>query len=345
MTVLARLPALPLTLDGPALDRLMPLHLWLDGQGMIRSLGPPLRKLLADQHALGQPVGQIFSLRRPQEPTDMAQMRARVGARLHLALNSDPSLVLRGLAQPTADRGLLINLSFGIWVNEAVRRYGLTVADFAATDLTIEMLYLVEAKSAVMDELRHLNLRLHGAKAAAEEQALSDTLTGLRNRRALDLGLGALVQQGQTFGLMHLDLDYFKQVNDTHGHAAGDAVLRQVALVLREETRASDLVARVGGDEFVLVFPGLSDVARLGQIAARIIERVGDPVEFEGQACRVSASIGMTTSTRYAQVAIDAMHADADEALYCSKRSGRGRVTLHGEEVAARRGVEPLLPG
>ncbi len=100
-----------------------------------------------------------------------------------------------------------------------------------------------------------------------------------------------------------------------------------------------------GGDEFVLVFPGLSDVARLGQIAARIIERVGDPVDFEGQACRVSASIGMTTSTRYAQVAIDAMHADADEALYCSKRSGRGRVTLHGEEVAARRGVEPLLPG
>ena len=133
MTVLARLPALPLTLDGPALDRLMPLHLWLDGQGMIRSLGPTLRKLLTDQHALGQPVGQIFSLRRPQEPTDMAQMRARVGARLHLALNSDPSLVLRGLAQPTADRGLLINLSFGIWVNEAVRRYGLTVADFAAT--------------------------------------------------------------------------------------------------------------------------------------------------------------------------------------------------------------------
>ena len=89
----------------------------------------------------------------------------------------------------------------------------------------------------------------------------------------------------------------------------------------------------------MLVFPGLSDVARLGQIAARIIERVGDPVDFEGQACRVSASIGMTTSTRYAQVAIDAMHADADEALYHSKRSGRGRVTLHREEVAARRGV------
>ena len=345
MTVLARLPAVPLTLDSPALDRLMPMHLWLDGQGLIRSVGPTLRKLVADQVLLGQPVGQIFSLRRPTQDTGVAELRARIGARLHLALNSDPSLVLRGLAQPTVERGLLINLSFGIWVNEAVRRYGLTVADFAATDLTIEMLYLVEAKSAVMDELRNLNLRLHGAKAAAEEQALSDTLTGLRNRRALDLGLGALVQQGQTFGLMHLDLDYFKQVNDTHGHAAGDAVLRQVALVLREETRASDLVARVGGDEFVLVFPGLSDVARLSQIASRIIERVGDPIDFEGQACRISASIGMTTSTRYAQVRVEEMHADADEALYHSKRSGRGRVTVQGEDVAARRGVEPLLPG
>ena len=95
MTVLARLPGLPLTLDGPALDRLMPLHLWLDGQGMIRSLGPTLRKLLADQHALGQPVGQIFSLRRPQEPTDMAQMRARVGARLQMVLPPRSVSVIR----------------------------------------------------------------------------------------------------------------------------------------------------------------------------------------------------------------------------------------------------------
>ena len=113
--------------------------------------------------ALGQPVGESFSLRRPLEPTGMDQMRARIGARLHLALNSDPSLVLRGLAQPTADRGLLINLSFGIWVHEAVRRYGLSAAHFAATDLTIEMLYLVEAKRAVLGELQRLNARLQGA--------------------------------------------------------------------------------------------------------------------------------------------------------------------------------------
>ena len=177
MTIATCLPKMQLTVDGPVLDRLMPMHLRLDRHGRICSLGPTLHKLMPEGGVLGKPVGRVFALRRPAAPTGLAELRARIGARLHLALESDPTLVLRGLALPTSDGGLLINLSFGIWVNEAVRRYGLTVADFAATDLTVEMLYLVEAKSAVMQELRNLNLRLHGAKAAAEEQALTDTLT------------------------------------------------------------------------------------------------------------------------------------------------------------------------
>lgn len=148
---------------------------------------------------------------------------------------------------PTLDGGAFLNLSFGIGVAEAVRRHALTVEDFAATDLTVEMLYLVEAKTAVMDELRNLNRRLQGAKVAAEEQALTDQLTGLRNRRALDLQMKALIRLGASFGLMHIDLDFFKQVNDTLGHAAGDHVLREVARVLTQETRATDMAARVGG--------------------------------------------------------------------------------------------------
>ena len=328
MTVQARLAVAPLTLDAPALDRLMPMHLRLDAQGVIRSVGPTLMKLLPPDGVVGHLVGKVFSLRRPTSLTQMADLRARVGARLHLALRNDPSLVLRGLALPTGDGGLLINLSFGIWVHEAVRRYGLTVADFAATDLTVEMLYLVEAKSAVTEELRNLNLRLNGAKLAAEEQALTDTLTGLRNRRALDARLADLVLHGQTFGLMHLDLDFFKAVNDTHGHAAGDHVLREVAQILNAETRTTDLVARVGGDEFVLVFPGLADHERLIHVAGRIIYQLTQPMTFEGADCRISGSIGITVSTSYDAPDIDTMHADADEALYASKHGGRGRATL-----------------
>ncbi len=329
MSYAARLPVAPLMLDGPALDRLMPLHVRLDATGAIRSVGPTLVKLLPAGGVMGRPVDKVFALRRPATATTMADLRSRIGARLHLALNNNPTLVLRGLALPTGDGGLLINLSFGIWVNEAVRRYGLTVADFAATDLTVEMLYLVEAKSAVMEELRNLNLRLNGAKLAAEEQALTDTLTGLRNRRALDLRMKNLVDRHQGFGLMHLDLDFFKQVNDTLGHAAGDHVLRQVALVLTAETRTTDLVARVGGDEFVLVFPTLVDPIRLEQIAVRIIQQLSQPIAFEGKFCQVSGSIGITISASYQAVDVDVMHADADEALYASKRAGRGRATMH----------------
>lgn len=340
MTVAARIPLPLIFLDSPALDRLMPMHLRLDGQGLIRSIGPTLLKLLPEKTVLGEPVGRFFGLRRPTALADLTEMRRRVGARLHLAPHNDPTMVLRGLALPVGDAGglaggigggaggLLINLSFGIWVNEAVRRYGLTVADFAATDLTVEMLYLMEAKSAVMAELRSLNLRLHGAKIAAEEQALTDTLTGLRNRRALDARLDDLAGQGQPFGMMHLDLDFFKQINDSLGHAAGDHVLREVARILTEETRTSDLVARVGGDEFVLVFPGQSDHAPLTMIADRIIDRLCQPMAYDGQTCRIAGSIGMVLSTCYPGPDIEQMHFDADEALYTSKRSGRGRATL-----------------
>ena len=345
MTVATRV-AMPLIfLDGPALDRLMPMHLRIDGQGLIRSVGPTLLKLVPEEGVLGRPVNDVFALRRPAAHATLTELRRRIGARLHLAPLNDPGMVLRGLALPVGDAGglaggigggaggLLVNLSFGIWVNEAVRRYGLTVADFAATDLTVEMLYLMEAKSAVMTELRNLNLRLHGAKVAAEEKALTDTLTGLRNRRALDARLNDLAETGQPFGLMHLDLDFFKQINDSLGHAAGDHVLREVARILTEETRTTDLVARVGGDEFVLVFPGQTDIAPFTQIAERIIARLCQPMSYEGQPCRIAGSIGMVLSETYLSPQIDQLHADADEALYTSKRAGRGRATLfRGQE-------------
>lgn len=340
MTLATRVPMPLIFLDSLALDRLMPMHLRIDGQELIRSIGPTLAKLMPERDVLGRPVQQVFALRRPMAPATLTELRRRIGTRLHLAPLNDPGMVLRGLALPVGDAGglaggigggaggILVNLSFGIWVNEAVRRYGLTVADFAATDLTVEMLYLMEAKSAVMDELRSLNLRLHGAKVAAEEKALTDTLTGLRNRRALDATLDDLAEQGQPFGLMHLDLDFFKQINDSLGHAAGDHVLREVARILTEETRTTDLVARVGGDEFVMVFPGQIEAAPFSQIADRIIARLSQPMWYETQACQIAGSIGMVLSAAYPDPQIEQMHADADDALYASKRAGRSRATL-----------------
>ena len=318
------------TLSRAALSQLMPLHVMLDGAGTIIGYGPTLAKLLEGQSLLGRSLFDVFELRRPAGITGMAELADRAGEKLRLNLRIGARLIaLRGLVLKL-DRGagLLLNLSFGIGVADAVRNYTLTDGDFAPTDLAIEMMYLVEAKAVAMGALRDLAQRLDADKQMAEAQALTDTLTGLRNRRALSQVLDTLVRNQGQFGLMHVDLDFFKAVNDTLGHAAGDYVLQSVARVLQSETRAEDTVARVGGDEFVLVFPDMTDAARLVAVAWRIIEAVTEPVAFEGQICKISASIGIALSTLYDMPDPDQMQSDADEALYASKRGGRGQVRV-----------------
>ena len=140
--------------------------------------------------------------------------------------------------------------------------------------------------------------------------------------------MSRLLKRGTPFALMHMDLDYFKKVNDTLGHAAGDYVLRQVAEILSHETRASDTIARVGGDEFVIVFHELEDHCLLFSIADRIIAALSAPMKFEEQDCQISASIGITQSASYPQPESETMHADADAALYDSKKAGKGRATI-----------------
>jgi diguanylate cyclase (GGDEF)-like protein len=334
---LRRAVAAGAVLSAGALDRLMPLHLIVGPDGRITGAGPTLRKIIARCDAagtdraplIGQDFFHLFDVRRPGGLCRAADLAAHAGERLTVFARNSGGPGFRGVALPVGTGGLILNLSFGIGVIDAVRDHGLTDADFAITDLAMELLYLVEAKSAVMEELRDLNERLQGAKRTAEVQALTDTLTGLRNRRALDLTLADLVDRGQSFGLMHIDLDYFKAVNDTLGHAAGDHVLRQVAAVLLDETRKGDLVARVGGDEFVVVFPLLHDAEALGRIAGRMVERLSAPIDFEGQSCLISASIGVAVSTSYDVLTADRILNDADEALYASKHAGRGRALFH----------------
>ena len=325
-----------ISLDLAAIDRLMPMHICLSPCGNIISAGSTLAKLFPGKVLVEQSLFDLFEIRRPGRIFDMQSMIAHAGQRLYLAPFDSHLPAMRGIALPHAKGGgLLINLSFGIGVIDAVRHHALTDADFAPTDLTVELMYLVEAKSAVMDELRNLNLRLQGAKTEAEEQAMTDTLTGLRNRRALDQDLATLTRQAMPFSLMHIDLDYFKAVNDRLGHAAGDHVLREVAKVLSAETRIGDTVARVGGDEFVVVLPTLADAALLHEIARRIIAALSLPMDFDGQTCRIAASIGMTLSTLYAIVDPKQMVGDADRALYVSKRAGRAQATLYSTEMAA----------
>ncbi|MEL6450747.1 MAG: GGDEF domain-containing protein [Pseudomonadota bacterium] len=313
-----------------ALDTLCPMHVILSETGHVIHAGPTVQKLRPDAPFEGRRFLEIFDLKRPRAIATMQDLLAAAGTKLHLQLRDAPQTEIKGILVPGAVPGQsIVNLSFGISVVDAVTDYALTSADFAATDLTVEMLYLVEAKSAAMDASRKLNLRLQGAKIAAEEQAFTDTLTGLKNRRAMDHVMARTLDWGVRFGVMQIDLDWFKAVNDTLGHAAGDHVLQTVARVMVEETRDTDTVARVGGDEFVVILPHSKDDSGLEIVGARIIDRLSAPIPFQGEHCRVSASIGTAVFEPGSGLTAAALLENADVALYASKNRGRGRQTLY----------------
>lgn len=316
-------------LDTRALSHFMPMHLLMDSDGRALSFGPTLARVLQAEAMIGARFEDLFEVRSPGAAVTIHDVLSRGGNRFRLTLRNGVRAGLRGLGMRLPATGMiLVNLSFGIDLTSAVRELHLTDADFAATDLAMELLYMAEVNAAVTRELRGLNLRLEGARMAAEEEALTDPLTGLRNRRAADLVLDRLCGARASFGLLHMDLDYFKAVNDSLGHAAGDFVLSNVGRILREELRAEDCAARIGGDEFLLVIAGRSDPKTLQAIAERIIAGICRPMEFEGQICRVSASIGIVRSSDMEVPEPTQLLATADRALYAAKHAGRGRAVL-----------------
>lgn len=312
-----------------ALGQLMPMFLWLDVACRIRAAGPTLVKLMGEG-AVGRRLDEVFVLRKPRLVEHAGTLvRAQ---RLQLALRAPPGTGFKGVAVPMqGEGGVLLNLSFGFGVREAVRDHGLSATDFAVTDLAIELLYLFEAKTAVMDELTRMAERLQGAKARAEAQAATDPLTGLGNRRAMEEVLRRLLRGGESFAILHVDLDYFKQVNDTMGHAAGDHVLAEIAARLRGSVRASDLVARVGGDEFVILLGGVADRAALTRVGTAIYEAMRAPITYNGAPCRVALSIGAVLAPPAGRAGAEDLLAQADHALYASKGAGRARMMLWTE--------------
>jgi diguanylate cyclase (GGDEF)-like protein len=327
-------------LSGTALDQLMPMHIWVGPAGLINRIGPTLSRI-AGKDLRGQSLFDIVDLQRPKAARTLEALLSLQGARLTLCLRSRPDLPFRGIVVGLpAGVGGLIQLSLGLSFAKAVADCGLTLKDFSPCDQTVDLLYLREANAAIARESRSLTGRLQRAKQAAEEQALTDTLTGLANRRAMDSALRVLTDAPvPRFGLMHLDLDFFKEVNDSMGHAAGDHVLTHVANILRSEIREGDIVARVGGDEFVLLFRDCDDPDLLDAIGARLISRLEEPTIFDGQQCRISASAGSVLASRYDRPDPDRMLNDADVALYASKNRGRAQHTLYSEDLLA-----PLRP-
>lgn len=181
----------------------------------------------------------------------------------------------------------------------------------------------------VADRLRDQRLAL----SDAEKRAQTDPLTGVLNRRSLVERLEAACLRARARGLpialLFIDLDHFKEINDTRGHQAGDACLRAVIGPIQAELRQSDVIGRYGGEEFVVILSS-ADISAAGPIAERIRNRVADVrVQGFGEPIRVTCSIGVATSDTLG-VWGEHLIARADAAVYDAKRSGRNRVQIAG---------------
>jgi diguanylate cyclase (GGDEF)-like protein len=176
-----------------------------------------------------------------------------------------------------------------------------------------------------MGELRTANRRLH-------EFSLRDGLTGVHNRRYLDETLAHAVAQARErkapIALLMIDIDHFKRINDHHGHLAGDAVLREAALRMRDALPAEARFGRWGGEEFIAVLPDIAP-ERAGLIAERVRHVVAaQPFRVDGAELAVSISIGVASAPRPERRGIDRLIATADAALYRAKHAGRNRVEV-----------------
>ena len=219
-------------------------------------------------------------------------------------------------------------------------------------DVTDDVLTRQELeRTRILTEAR--NLELEVAKARIEHIALHDYLTGLPNRRYLDEMLDGFDPKigGQCSGIaiLHLDLDRFKQINDTLGHSAGDAMLRHAAKVLTSNIRPGDFVARIGGDEFVLLAQFDGSLSKLSRLAERIIHELRKPVRYEGHECRFGASIGIACA-KGADIDGRQVLLNADIALYNAKNRGRNRYEFfspeaHRQLIDAKRLADEILSG
>jgi diguanylate cyclase (GGDEF)-like protein len=230
----------------------------------------------------------------------------------------------RGVAAGVAIAGaLVLAVGFGTAAHTVLN----------APDIVIAPLALVLCVAVLSTPLMHSDIQ-------HRSDAVIDQLTGMLNRKALGARTHELAQQsaitGEPVGVIIADLDHFKRVNDTRGHAVGDMVLKEVAYLLRKQLRAFDLAYRLGGEEFLILVPG-SDLEHTAELAERLRERIAaDPL---GEGLAVTVSLGVGASVRGERFDYTAVFAEADAALYRAKRSGRNRVCIAEHRGRVETGV------
>jgi two-component system, sensor histidine kinase LadS len=246
-------------------------------------------------------------------------------------------LTLHGMQIASALEMLLLSFALAERITELRREK--EAAEDEALRVRREMVATLGRRQQELDqhveertrELTRLNAELHSQRRSLEALAHHDPLTGLANRNLLDAHLVAAIDRARTgqhrLALLLVDLDAFKPINDTYGHAIGDRLLKLIARRLEHCVRAGDVVTRFGGDEFVVLLEGFRDPADVLLTGQHIVAAISRPVAIGDLQIQVGASIGVAFFPGDGETPM-ALLQRADEAMYEAKRAGRGRVRL-----------------
>jgi diguanylate cyclase len=295
------------------------------------ALGDTIERLRA---GLAGPELEEATTLRQQETLEFAQLERQYLDRRDAELRRMVQVLVDGLAQVAAGsatyhRRLMDNgarLEAAARLDDLVRMRAAIASEVAQLRRAVAERQSEEAtaSAAMRDELDQLRARMQQVQHAAR----TDALTGAANRAAFDDALLRAVVQaaggGQRFALLMVDVDHFKQLNDTHGHPVGDRVLRSLAAFLRDELRHDDLLARWGGEEFAVILPGASARGAFAKARALVKALANHGWSFEGGSLlRITVSVGV--AAWQGGDTAESLVERADRALYEAKRGGRNR--------------------
>ncbi len=336
-------------------ERLFPFHLVVDfgvssgevgsGKAVVSAAGSQLLDWTGVD-LVGDSVGHHLTVVRPGGiEWDLDQLVERLDSVFFIGLNGTERQ-LRYQCFPLVGGEALFVGSPLVTSSSSLDDLGLKLSDFALHDASADVAVMARFTALQVRDIERKTRELQQAiddRNEFHERASTDALTGIANRWGFWKRVERALEQAHTdnrLGLVYIDMDGFKGVNDSYGHMAGDEVLRAVAQRISMVTRDTDVPARLGGDEFAILLSNFSP-ENSGKLLARLQDSIQEPVETSEGSIAISASIGVT-SIEQGQ-SIDDVLRDADTAMYAGRSNGQGTVTWFESEMGVERAETRLL--